>query len=180
VTSFTLCYRSIPTNDEIAAVDAAVHSAAGTIEWQISKSFGRAYALVEAERGPEAVRAAAAGARVTEQAIIALAVFPSVAQALPLLCEALEGAGKPAGVLSAQAVEGAAIVEWDPALTQSAVVLDLIDAELARYRSGRVNELLSPLPLEAWTRLAADGLRAPEIAPDRVLEHLIEAHHVTG
>jgi hypothetical protein len=179
VTPFTLCYRAIPHDDEIAAVSAAATAAGGSAEWQIDARFNRAYALIEGVASPDGVRAAAAtGAAAGNGAIIALAVFPSVPQALPHLREALGGAGRPAGVVSIEVNDTAAIVEWEFERTGSALVLAAIDAELARFRSGRVNELLSPLPLAAWTAIAAEGLRAAQIAPSRVLEALIEERDV--
>ena len=56
----------------------------------------------------------------------------------------------------------------------AAVVLGVVDVELRRFHSGRTAELLTPLPAEWTAKIAAEGLQAPEIARDRVLEDLIE------
>ena len=53
--------------------------------------------------------------------------------------------------------------------------MKLIDVELRRFSSGRRSELLSPLTPMLSAKIAASGLKAPEIAPDRILELLIDA-----
>lgn len=126
---------------------------------------------------PAGVRAAAAanGAIAYDASVIAIAVFPSVVEALPRLADALGGPGRPAGVRGCEACGGDGVaIEWDLEVTPAAVVLGLVDVELARFAAGRTAELLSPLP-PAWiARIAADGLRAPEISPDRMLETLVQ------
>ena len=170
VPAFTLRYRAIPAEPEVARIEELVARHNGTIAWQQNLFCERTYALVEGvdsaflpEMGP---------------AIIALAVCPSVPEALPRLEEALGGPGRPAGVRSCERAGNAVVVEWDLNVTSARMVLDLCDVELARFQSGRVNTLLTPLSDASWTKIAAEGLNAPEIAPNRVLETLIEEHHV--
>jgi hypothetical protein len=161
------------------AMGAAAKSRGGSIEWSVHPRFGRAYALVNGEHAEcfDAMRDECR-AVVFETPVIALAVFPSVSEALPSIIEALTGPGRPGGVIACDRLSRGVVIEWDLDRTAASVVLGLIDTELDRFHAGRVNELLSPLPLEWWTRIAAEGLRAPEIAPDRVIEALLQAHHV--
>jgi hypothetical protein len=105
---------------------------------------------------------------------IVLAVFPSVTQALPALERALAGPGKPDGVLSVRRSGESIVVEWDPSRTAVRLIVDLIDAELRRFAASRRTELLVPLSEERLAQIAAAELAAPEIAPDRILEHLLE------
>lgn len=105
---------------------------------------------------------------------IVLAVFPSVPQALPALERALGGPGRPDGVLAVRRSDDAVVVEWDPGRTAVRLVMDLIDAELRRWNASRRTELLVPLSEERLAQIAAAELQAPEIAPDRILETLLE------
>jgi hypothetical protein len=179
VSALTLIYRKVPNDAEIGAVSDIVHEHAGTIRWQVSRTYDRAYALVEnAGAGCIDALGARTAAAFNASPIIALAVVPSVAEALPPILHALAGPGAPAGIRSCEAVGEAAIVEWNLDLTGSEIVLGLVDTEIARFHARRVNELLSPLPLRWVTRIAATGLNAPEIAPDRVLEALLETPNV--
>jgi hypothetical protein len=157
------------------AVDAAVRSAGGSSRWRTSARADRTYALLELPdvKGLTAV-AAASDAVVYDSPVIALAVFPAVAEALPPLLAALGGAGRPAGIRSCEPCDGGVVVEWDLERTPAAMMLAAVDVELRRFSSGRTAELLTPLP-QAWiARIAGAGLQAAEITPDRVLETLIE------
>jgi hypothetical protein len=177
VSAFTIRYREMPGDAERNAVESIVRQRGGRIAWQANPRFERTYALIEGVSDPEAVRAATRGT-VLDSAVIALAVLPNVAEALPYLRDALCGEGRPAGIVACEPTEGGTIVEWDLERTGAEVILALIDVELRRFHAARVNELLSPLPLAWWTRIAANGLRAPQIAPDRVLEALLEQSDV--
>lgn len=172
MSAFTIRYREMPGDAERAAVDGSARRCGGRTSWSAVERPGRAYALVE-HADVEALRAASSGT-ILESAVIALAVLPNVPEALPYLQDALGGHGRPAGVVTCEIVDGSLLVEWNLDRTGADVVLGLIDVELRRFGSGRSTELLSPLPLAWWTRLASEGLRAPQIAPDRVLEALLE------
>lgn len=156
-------------------IDALLAGRHGRAIWRTSAATGRSYALLELPDGPDAGEiAAATGAKVYETPIIALAVFPEVREALPPLLDALSGPGRPAAILSCEPRGGGMVVEWDPQRVSAGVVLGLVDVELRRFNSGRTAELLSPLP-PAWiARIAADGLQAPQVAADRVLEVLMD------
>lgn len=154
-----------------AAVNEVVASQGGSALWRVSPSTGRSYAIFELP--DECDRTAierAAGPTLRDGAIIALAVSPAVAEALPHLCDALGGPGRPAGIIACLRNGDAAIVEWDPEITTASIVLGLVDVELRRFASGRTAELLSPIPAALAAKLAAGGLRAPQIEPARILE----------
>jgi hypothetical protein len=154
-----------------AAIEDAVRRQGGSVLWRTSAAARRSYALLAMpdRYDAAAIRAIAAGT-LYDKPIIALAVFPALTEALPLLCETLGGAGRPAGVLACVPVPGGVVVEWDPSLTDAAVILALVDVELLRWQSARTAELLSPLPRPVVAKLAASGLRAPMLVPERVLE----------
>ncbi len=174
--AFTVRYTPTPRDDVRSSLADFARRSGAVLSWQDNAAFNRSYALVE---GADAQSLDTRdGATVLETPVIALAIRPNVAEALPPLLEALGGPGRPDGVRSCEAIDGAAVVEWNLDRTPAEVVLAVIDIELARFGAARVTELLTPLPLAWWTSIASAGLQAPEIAPDRVLEALIEEHHV--
>ncbi|MGC1381994.1 MAG: hypothetical protein WA814_13345 [Candidatus Baltobacteraceae bacterium] len=174
---FTLSIDGSPDDARRGALDELVRGRGGVIEWRANVAAGRSYALLELPdlRDLEAIRETAGG-RVYETAIIALAVFPTVPEALPAVLDALGGAGRPAGVVACYRCAGGAIVEWDLDRSPAEVILGLIDVELGRFRSGRTAELLAPLPAATIAAVAAQGLAAPQIIPDRILEVQIARH----
>ncbi len=173
VTYYTVSIDGTAIDAQRDAADAIVRREGGRAQWRSSGTTGRSYALLELP-GKAQLDALRGGAVVYDTAIIALAVFPAVPEALPLLTEALSGPGRPVGVLACRRCDGGVIVEWDPQLSSAAVVIGVIDVELARYRSGRTAELLSPLPEAYVSAIAAEGLATPEIAADRVIESLLQ------
>jgi hypothetical protein len=110
-----------------------------------------------------------------EPPIIALAIEPQSADALPSLFKALGGEGAPAGIVGCERREDVVILEFTPSVTPWRLVRSLIDVELQRFASARKTTLLSPLTLQMQTQIVADGLDCAQIAPDRVLEVLIDA-----
>lgn len=145
-----------------------------------SHAAARTYALVEGPEGvdPAELMQAAADARWYDAPIIALAIEPSCADALPLLERALGGPGAPAGVCECTRVAGELLVEFRPDVTPPGLVLRIIDVELARLACARRIRLLTPLPVDLLAAVAAQGLQAPEIAADRILESLLGLEHV--
>ncbi len=154
-----------------AAVDQTLRHQGGSAVWRANPRAGRWYALLELpdEYDRKAIERTA-GPALYDKAIIALAVFPTVAEALPRLLDALGGSGRPAGVLGCHRGDGAVVVEWDPEITTPSVIMGLIDVELRRFESGRAAVLLSPISAAVAAKIAACGLRAPEIEPERILE----------
>jgi hypothetical protein len=156
-------------------VESAIAARGGSVTWRDHARSGRTYGLIDLPDGMPAVRAVMREPiTVFESAIIAVAVSPSVPEALPALLEALGGAGRPAGVLSCEAFEGDLLLEWDPGQTPASLIFAVMESELRRFVSGRTVELLTPLPEAIVAAIAADGLGTPEIASDRVLETLLE------
>jgi hypothetical protein len=176
--SVTLRFHPAADLSEIEAVRAIAESDGAVVAWVDSPAYERTYGLIESATARCAAALRATRATVFDRPIIALAVVPSVPEASPLLLDALGGAGRPAGVVGCEAFPGGVIVEWDLDETGLDVVLNLVDIEIDRFRAARVNALLTPLPLAWWTRIAAAGLHAQEISPDRVLEEQLKVHGV--
>jgi hypothetical protein len=154
-------------------VDARIAAYGGVTRWRVSPKFERAYALVEFSDDTD-IAALRLGATIDlGSPTIALAVSPTVSEALPVLAAVLGGAGRPAGIVSCERAVDALIIEWDLEKTSAGLILDSIDTELDRFHSGRVTELLTPLS-DAWlSKIAAEGLECADIAPDRILEALV-------
>lgn len=154
-----------------AEIDDAVARRGAQIVWRTSVIANRSYASIAA---PSQIAVAdipaASGDTIYGGAIIALAVFPTVPEALPVLVEALCGPGAPASVLACHAVSNGIVVEWDPMRCPVEVMLGTIDLELRRFSSGRTAELLAPLPPAAIAAIAARGLQTPQITARRILE----------
>lgn len=177
MSAFTVRYRPIPTDDVRRTLEEFARRNGAQVSWSTAQAYNRSYALVEGAGSPMAATAEPA-ATIFDSPIIALAIRPNVAEALPALEHALGGSGRPAGMRGFEISGDAAILEWNHDVTPASTVLALVDLELDRFHAARVTEILTPLPLAWWTSIAAQGLQAPEIAPDRVLESLIEEHRV--
>jgi hypothetical protein len=136
---------------------------------------GRTYGLVQGPASAEPDEAAQAlpGARWYEETIIALAIEPTPAEALPVIAEAFSSDAGVAGVVECAALNGRIVVEFQPR-TAPSLILNLADVELRRFHGYRKVTLLNPLPPEVFAQIAASGLQASEIAPDRILETLLE------
>jgi len=138
-----------------------------------------AYALVE---GPQGVDPLELQTRIPEatwygESIIALAIEPAPPDALQPLADALGGRGAPAGVRCE--IRGPRIIlEILPSVTPPALALQLADVELRRFHGSRRTELLAPLSTAVAAAVAADGLHCVEIAPNRILEPLLEPDRV--
>jgi hypothetical protein len=158
-----------------ATVAAAVASRGGRVTWRDDAGSGRTYGLIELPQAAPAVKAVVREhVTVFDAPIIALAVSPTVPEALPQVLEAFAGPGRPDGILSCEASRGRVILEWNPDRTKTALVFAVLDSELRRFASGRTAELLAPLPEAIVAQIAAEGLATPEIASNRVLETLLE------
>jgi hypothetical protein len=179
VAFLTLSADRILDPTQRTTIEALVPSGGREAVWRSSSRTGRTYALFEltsdsaAREGRRAIEASGLATAYTT-AIIAIAVFPTVAQALPTMLDALTGDGRPEGMLSVTACDGGMVVEWDPERSAPSVVLGLIDVELRRFNAGRTTEVLSPLSTETIARIARMQLQAPQIATDRILDVLLE------
>lgn len=154
-------------------VEAAAQAAGGTVAWRTSARVRRTYGLL-ALPPEKTLERAIGGATLHQTAIIALAVFPAVAEALPHLAGALGGPGKPSGVIACTMCPGGMVVEWEPGRTAAGTIVGLIDVELRRFGSARTAELLAPLPPAIVAQIASEGLASPEITQERELETLLE------
>jgi hypothetical protein len=136
---------------------------------------GRTYGLVQgpASAEPDDVAHALPGARWYEGTIIALAIEPTPAEALPAIAGAFSSDAGVAGVLECTVLDRGIIVELQSRAAPS-LILNLADVELRRFHGYRKVTLLNPLPPEVFAQIAASGLQASEIAPDRILETLLE------
>lgn len=168
----TIRFDAAPDAAERAALERSIADAGGRVAWGGAIS-GRTYALAET---PAPAQPAASG-KTFGSAIIALAVTPHPPEAFSPLLEALGGPGRPAGILGCERAGDELLLEWDPAVTPVSVVTALIDTELQRFHGSRTTRSLAPLPVAVVAEIAARGLGAPEIAPDRILETYFEAPH---
>jgi hypothetical protein len=171
VSYLTLSIDGLLDQERRAVIDDVVRRQGGTTVWRSSERAGRTYALLELpeEFDGSEIRAAC-GETVYEEPLIALALFPALAEALPALLEALGGRGRPTGILACRPCRGGVILEWDPTVSSVELVIGVVDVELRRFASGRTADLLSPLPPALVAGIAADGLQAPQITPERILE----------
>ena len=157
-----------------AEIDDAVARCGAQIVWRSHIVADRSYASISASSSIAlADIPPALGDTVYEGAIIALALFPTVPEALPVLVEALSGPGAPAAVLACHAVPNGVVVEWDPERCPVEVLLGIVDVELRRFASGRTAELLSPLPANVLASIAARGLQTPQVTTERILELIV-------
>lgn len=171
----TLSVEGSPDDAQRDAIDEIIRRQGGLAVWRSSAPAGRSYALLDVpDEYDAALIRATSGGTVYETAVIALAVFPTVTEALPYLVVALGGPGRPAGVLACRPCAGGLVVEWDPNLSCPELIVGLVNVELRRFGGGRTMELLSPLPVSTIAKIAAQGLETPEITPKRVLELLID------
>lgn len=171
----TLSIGGTPDERQRAAVDETARAQGGRTTWRVHPKIGRSYALIESANPVDARSIlSVSGGQAYASAVIALAVSPAVAQALPRLEEALGGPGRPSGVFACHRFPGGAVIEWDPEVSSTALVMGLIDVELRRFASGRTAQLLGPLPKSVIAKIASEGLQAPEIRLDRVLEALVD------
>jgi hypothetical protein len=175
VTFRTLRFDRRMTPADAAGVAKLAGEHGATISLRSSERIDRTYALLGVEQPTTANTVGmATGAKLYETAIIALAVYPAPVQALPALLEAFGGAGRPSGVLECSSHGQGVVIEWDPQRCSAAVVSALVDVELRRFGGARTAELLSPLPETIVARIAAEGLGAPQLTPDRLLETLLD------
>lgn len=139
-------------------------------------AYGRGYALLEGAAGtdPASLENALPDALWYREPIIAVAIEPGCEDALSPLAQALGGSGAPPGVLACDRIGKAVLVDIAYARTPPALVLEIADVELRRFGGGRRTQLLTPLDARASSAIAAQGLGCAEIAPDRILEMLLE------
>ncbi len=170
-----------PANDAVQSRVRAAFARDGVrVSFGPKNSLARTYALVEGPEGsdPSELEQRVPDGRWYEEAIIALAIEPTPADALQHVQNALGGRGGPAGVLGSEIAGSQLVLELLPSVTQPSLVLRIVDVELKRFNGHRRTQLLSALPLEVMARIAAQGLQTPELAADRVLEALLEEAHV--
>ena len=170
-----------PQDDALASsVEAAFARDGVRVRVAPQNAYGRTYVLLEGPQGvdPLDLQNRLRGAHWYDEAIIALAIEPQPEDALPHLVRALAGDGAPLGVCNCERAGGAVLVELRPSVTPASLVLRVVDVELERFHGYRRTQLLAPLPAQTVAQIAAQGVQAPEIAPDRVLETLLEAARV--
>lgn len=142
-------------------------------------ALGRTYVLIEGPEGSDpSAFTQVPPVRWYDAVIVALAIEPQPSDALPLLAEALGGAGAPAGISECATIGTRLIVEFRPDVTPAHLVTRIVDMELRRFGGVRRTELLSPLPGDVIAAIAAQGLQAAEVASDRILEMLLGVERV--
>jgi len=149
----------------------------GAVRWRCSPRFDRAFASVELreEAGAAALRAAT-GATVYDATIIALAVSPTLPEALRLWRRRCRQRPTRRHRL-AEVRDGALCVAWDLAMTDRGRRHGRDRRRTAAFRRGPHGRAPQPAAAGRHDAIVAEGLNAPEIAPDRVLEALIEGRY---
>ena len=167
--------RELP-HDERAVFAACAYTAGIRSEFVSSSRFERTYVLLDVPHGFEVSELAARypSVRKNDVAIIALAIEPQQADALPALAQVLGGEGGPAGVTGADVAQGCLLLEFQPTTTPWKTIKVLMDGELLRFGNpARITTLLSPLWPEIEAQIAADGLQCPQLQTDRVIETFV-------
>lgn len=93
---------------------------------------------------------------------------------MPAIAGAFSASAGVAGVLDCVVLKESIVIEFEPARAMPSLVLNVVDVELRRFHGYRKVTLLNPLAAEILAQIAGSGLQAPEIAPDRILETLLE------
>lgn len=134
------------------------------------------YALAEGadHLSPAEVAARTPDAYWFDEAVIALAIEPIPADALPFCARALGGPGAPAAAIRCDLREPFLLVEWAASRAPVSLLRALLAVELRRFGGAAPARLLAPLADPVAAAIAADGLRAPEIGEGRILERLLE------
>jgi hypothetical protein len=150
--------------------------AARLASWKPHAPSGRTYALVEyaADSPAQSIQAGHQRARVDDPALVVIDIAPADPRACVRLARALGGPGRPVGVVDACACERSVVVELDDRRTALALVVDLIDCELADVSPGRAIAPLLPLSDETLAAFAAAVLSTPEIDRSRIVETYTE------
>jgi len=112
--AFTIAYRNELDDTERDAALAVARRMGASVTWQSDALSNRTYALVERAgvTAAAAFRAALHGT-VHDAPIMALALYPSIPEALPSLVNALAGPGAPVGVIGCERCGDGLILEVD-------------------------------------------------------------------
>jgi hypothetical protein len=105
--------------------------------------------------------------------LLVLRVVPEASRLLERLCAACSGPGRPAGIAEAYRDGNGVVVEFDPRRSSLALVVALIDAELAAA-PGRAIETLVPLDDVSLTAYAGAVLGLPALSPAHLIETYLE------
>ena len=169
-----------PPSAAIAGRVAALARDGVRVRMSDANGIARTYASIEGPEGvdPVQLEPRIPDARWYDAEIIALAIEPLPADALPVLARALGGPGAPAGVCDCTSDGTRLFLEFRPDVTPAGLLARIIEVELRRFGGSHRTKLISPLSMRAAAAIAADGLQAPEIAADRILESLLGIEHV--
>ncbi|MGH7708275.1 MAG: hypothetical protein ACREM8_03510 [Vulcanimicrobiaceae bacterium] len=155
------------------ALALTVTSCGGTLgPWAEPRELRRTYAGLRFDSAAVRDRcdAALGDARIDEPPLVALEIVPAVPARLSNLMQALGGTGRPRGVRDCTVGGSTLVVEFDPAITPLAFVIDVIDV-VAPERQIRP---LLPVSDATLARFAADVLGVRELAADRIIEPYVE------
>ncbi|MBV9269662.1 MAG: hypothetical protein JO165_01105 [Candidatus Eremiobacteraeota bacterium] len=163
------------SDGDAARIGRAIETMGAEIRFGAPES-DRTYALLRSREEIDVPQLqASSGAVILEGTVIALAIEPLQPDALPLLDRALREPAGLAGMRSFECIGNEAIVELDTAVTPVNRLFTVVDVELARFGTPlRRTRVLTPLSPNVLAAIAAAGLECPEIAPDRILESLLE------
>jgi hypothetical protein len=175
--SLSVRFDSVLGEDERAEVVTRLNShGARLASWKPHQGAVRTYARAE-YRGASPAQALSAsfpGARVDDPPLVVIEVVPDDPESLGALLLALAGPAAPAGIVAALAAGPAIVVELDDTQTSLALVVDLVDVELALGAPGRRIHPLIGLSDRTLARFAGALLATPQLDETRLVETYAE------
>jgi hypothetical protein len=164
---------TLDDNERVRLVSELSSHGARLTTWLVHADSGRTYARVDHDGSSPAgaLRSLYPEARVHEPPLTVLEVRPDEAGMRDRLCVA---AGGLAGVAEATAFNDGLVVEIDDERTPLALLVHVIDVELAMGRGGRRIRPLLGLSDRALARFAAAVLATPDLDESRLIETYAE------
>lgn len=164
----------LPDDGERARFAAGLSShGARLASWKPHPASGRTYALVDYDGDappPHAIAEHQPPARIDNPPLCVLDIEPAARAACARIAAVLGGPGGPAGVREALVSGDSVLVEVEEWRTPLALVVDLIDLELAHDAPGRSIVPLFGIRDDVLAAFAAAVLATPEIDRSRLIE----------
>jgi hypothetical protein len=172
--SLSARFDRLPDDGERARFAAGLSSnGARLASWKAHPASGRTYALVDYDRDVpplDEIARLQPSARIDDPPLCVLDIEPAARAACARIAAVLGGPGGPAGVREALVCGNSVLVEFDERRTSLALVVDLIDLELAHEGPGRSIVPLLGLRDDTLAAFSAAVLATPEIDSSRLVE----------